>query len=88
MHEITVILYKYSPDILEITESRLDQSIPDGQIVLYGYNFLRSDSSTSIGGGLVINFKLELSFTGWFLNCLIVRPYTTVLLFPGVNHSR
>ena len=63
LHEVTAILCKHSPDILAITESRLDQSIPDGQIVLDGYNFLRSDRLTSNGGGLVIYFKLEFSFS-------------------------
>ena len=41
--EIRVLLEKYTFDILAINESKIDNSIPDNEIHVIGYDLIRND---------------------------------------------
>lgn len=43
---------KLKPDIICVTESWLNESVPDDAITIFGYNVFRSDRTTQKGGGI------------------------------------
>ena len=48
-------------DILVFTETRLDNSISDGEVSLRGYSIFRSDRTNGRGGGIAVHVKETLS---------------------------
>ena len=55
-HEIVDIVTKHSPDIILITESRLNDSIPDSSVAIPGYDITRLDRKNCkhSSGGLLL----------------------------------
>ena len=51
--EIRVLLEEYTFDILAINESKIDNSIPDNEIHVIGYDLIRNDRNR-YGGGVVL----------------------------------
>ena len=49
-------------EVLAINESKLDNSIADGEINIPGYNLIRKDRNRS-GGGVALYIKDHLSFS-------------------------
>ncbi len=67
LEEIIRILDQSDSEILCISESWLNQSVPDHMVGINGYNLIRSDrtreSGKLTGGGLIIYYKKELNVT-------------------------
>ena len=53
------ILSKHRVDYLAISESKLDDSFPDAQFTVQGYNIYRQDN-TSTSGGLIIYVRSDI----------------------------
>ena len=48
--EIRLLLEKYTFDILAINESKIDNSVPDNEIHVIGYDLIRSDRNRAVWG--------------------------------------
>jgi hypothetical protein len=53
VHLISEIAQKIKPDILFLNETKIDQSVQDAAVEMYGYNLFRRDR-TARGGGILI----------------------------------
>ena len=60
--EIRVLLEKYTFDILAINESKIDNSIPDNEIHVIGYDLIRNDRNR-YGGGVVLYVRDNIPFS-------------------------
>ena len=60
--EIRVLLEKYTFDILAINESKIDNSIPDNEIHVIGYDLIRNDRNR-YGGGVVLYVRHNIPFS-------------------------
>lgn len=60
IHELANCLMYQAPDVLALSESRLDSAVPDSLLRIEGYNFIRKDR-TRPGGGLVVYFKTQFN---------------------------
>ena len=60
--EIRVLLEKYTFDILVINESKIDNSIPDNEIHVIGYDLIRNDRNR-YGGGVVLYVRDNIPFS-------------------------
>ena len=52
------------PDIFGMCETFLEPNVPDGQVKLEGYDFLRKDRAevqSKTGGGLILYFRNSLN---------------------------
>ena len=61
LDQIRLMLPKKSIDILAITETWLDNSWTDNELVVSGYNLFRRDRETAQGGGIIIYTHNSLS---------------------------
>ena len=59
--EIMHLLFKFPFDIFAINESKIDDSITDGEISIPGFNLIRKDRNRT-GGGVVLYIKESLSY--------------------------
>ena len=59
--EIRHFLFKFPFDIFAINESKIDDSITDGEISISGFNLIRKDHSRA-GGGVVLYIRESLSY--------------------------
>ena len=59
--EIRHLLFKFPFDIFAINESKIDDSITDGEISISGFNLIRNDRSRA-GGGVVLYIRESLSY--------------------------
>ena len=59
--EIRHLLFKFPFDIFAINESKIDDSITDGEISIPGFNLMRKDRNRA-GGGVVLYIKESLSY--------------------------
>ena len=75
--EIRVLLEKYTFDILAINESKIDNSIPDNEIHVIGYDLIRNDRNR-YGGGVVLYIRDNIPFS--VRNDLIPNHLEIVLL--------
>ena len=48
--------------ILQISESHLDDSVPDSLIDVYGYNIIRKDRKAGPGGGVCIYIRNDMNY--------------------------
>ena len=55
------MMHKKSIDILAITETRLDNSWTDNELVITGYNLFRRDRKAAQGGGIIVYTHNSLS---------------------------
>ena len=60
LHEVEDKLQTENPDLVCLTETKLNVSIPNQTIEIEGYDFLRLDRSKGKGGGLVLYHKKHL----------------------------
>ena len=61
IEELSNFIIEHPADILFISESKLNEKIPDSLVSLDGYSMIRQDrASKHPGGGLVIYHKPEL----------------------------
>ena len=61
LDQIRLMLHMKSVDILAITETWLDNSWSDNELVITGYNLFRRDRKASQGGGIIIYTHNSLS---------------------------
>ena len=61
LDQIRLMLHMKSIDILAITETWLDNSWSDNELVITGYNLFRRDRKASQGGGIIIYIHNSLS---------------------------
>ena len=55
--QMRVLVYKYNPDIVLITESWCTVNITDSSLYVTGYDLFRKDRYTSMGGGCLAYVK-------------------------------
>src|SRR2546425_9674615 len=64
MDELKILISEVKPDIVGIVETWLTEENFDSEIEIDDYNFIRKDRKSdtkSIGGGIIIYFKRDLS---------------------------
>ena len=61
LDQIRLMMHKKSTDILAITETWLDNSWTDNELVITGYNLFRRDRKTAQGGGIIVYTHNSLS---------------------------
>ena len=61
LDELALIIVDKSPDIIAITESWLDPSIPDAELSFPGYSLFRCDRTSGKGGGCLLYLKASLN---------------------------
>ena len=61
LDQIRLMMHKKSMDILAITETWLDNSWIDNELVITGYNLFRRDRKTAQGGGIIVYTHNSLS---------------------------
>ena len=91
--EIRVLLTEYTFDILAINESKIDNSISDNELHIFGYD-IRKDRNR-YGGGVVLYVRDNIPFSerkDLEMVCIeINRPYNKSLLINacmhGINHQ-
>ena len=59
--EIRHLLFKFPFDIFAINESKIDDSITDGEISIFGFNLIRKDRSRA-GGRVFLYIRESLSY--------------------------
>ena len=60
--EIRVLLTEYTFDILAINESKIDNSISDNELHIFGYDIIRKDRNR-YGGGVVLYVRDNIPFS-------------------------
>ena len=60
--ELRILLESKPTDILLINESKIDDTVPDNEIYINGYNIIRNDRNRN-GGGVIMYLGQSLSFT-------------------------
>lgn len=61
LDQIRLMMHKKSIHILAITETWLDNSWTDNELVITGYNLFRRDRKTAQGGGIIVYTHNSLS---------------------------
>ena len=59
IHELRFIAQRSNPTIIDITESKLDQTILDSEICIDGYSIFRLDRTRN-GGGVVMYVNINI----------------------------
>jgi exonuclease III len=60
--ELRVFLSNNKLDVLAINETKLDDSIPDVELYIYGYDLIRRDRNRN-GGGVCFFVKSSINYT-------------------------
>ena len=60
--EVRVLLTEYTFDILAINESKIDNSISDNELHIFGYDIIRKDRNR-YGGGVVLYVRDNIPFS-------------------------
>ncbi len=71
--ELRILLESKPTDILLINKSKIDDTVPDNEIYINGYNIIRNDRNRN-GGGVIMYLGQSLSFTE------IKKPYNKSFL--------
>ncbi len=58
--ELRILLESKPTDILLINESKIDDTVPDNEIYINGYNIIRNDRNRN-GGGVIMYLGQSLS---------------------------
>ena len=78
------ILYpiqKTKANIIEITESKLDHTVPNLEVNFPGYNILRCDRNRN-GGGVACYIKKDVCFSTRTLHCKEIENFVFDILLP------
>ena len=65
MDELTTVIQDRKADIIIITETWLNDTIPDSAINIDGYNAERNDRIGKQGGGVCAYIKQSIQYTRW-----------------------
>ena len=95
IEEIRHLLFKFPFDIFAINESKIDDSVMDGEISIPGFNLIRKDRNRA-GGGVVLYIRDNLSYLDRndlvpdrleMLCAEITRPFSKSLLVETFRKS-
>ena len=82
--EIRVLLTEYTFDILTINESKIDNSISDNELHIFGYDIIRKDRNR-YGGGVVLYVRDNIPFSE--RKDLIPKDLEMVCILKLIGHT-
>ncbi len=65
LDELDIVLSQNQVDICAVTESWLNDTVPEDPVSINGYKFLRNDRVNRVGGGVGVYVNLKIPYKEW-----------------------